>query len=118
MFVVTPDRARKLVEIEEDVRNEFESFDAYFTLEADDGSSLLAAGEGFGPFVIEWFPANRGGTHLKLTEELKRSEVLALMLDYFGGDRSGEKTRQWYEVENLNPGWLERMAGWWSAGPG
>ena len=70
MFAFTPDRGRKTVETEEDVRREFAVFEMYFMLEGDDGTSLLATGEGFGPFGLEWFPATRDGMHLKLTEEL------------------------------------------------
>lgn len=108
MFAFTPDRGKKPVESEEDVRREFEVFDVYFMLDAEDGTALQAAGEGFGPFALEWFPAKRDGAHLKLDEELKRSEVLAAMLDYF--HRKPRRQGEWVEVEDLKPGLLARLA--------
>ena len=108
MFAFTPDRGRKTVETEEDVRREFDVFDMYFMLESDDGTSLMATGEGFGPFGLEWFPATRDGMHLKLTEELKRSEVLDAMLEYFHDKPKWQG--EWLEVEDLKPGLLARLA--------
>jgi hypothetical protein len=61
MFAFTPDRGKTQVETEEAVRAEFEEFDTYFMLEDNAGTALLATGAGFGPFVLEWFPASRGG---------------------------------------------------------
>ena len=84
MIALTIDRGRKPVETEESVRAEFEKFDVYFMLEDGEGATLLAAGEGFGPYTLEWFPAIWTGKHLKATEELKRAEVLAAMLASVG----------------------------------
>ena len=85
MIAFTPDRGRKHVATEEEVCTEFADFDPHFLLEDDEGSILLTTGEAFGPYTLEWFPARRGGHHLKAVEELKRSEVLDSMLDYLRG---------------------------------
>src|SRR4051812_29418055 len=67
-------------------------------LEADDGSMLVAAGEGFGPYSLEFFPAERVGTHLKACDELKKDEVRAAMLDYVRGGSTWRESRAWREV--------------------
>jgi hypothetical protein len=116
MFAFTPDRGRKPVETEVAVRAAFDAFDTYFMLEDEAGSALLATGNGFGPFALEWFPASRVGTHLKASEELKRSEVLDAMLAYLRGDPAWRESRPWLEVEDRRPGWIERLL--MGGGPG
>jgi hypothetical protein len=116
MFAFTPDRGKKLVATEEAVRAEFEVFDSHFMLEDDAGSALLATGEGFGPFSLEWFPAPRTGRHLEAAETLKRDEVLAAMLAYFRGDPAWRESHPWVEVDDPKPGWLDRLLSGW--GPG
>jgi hypothetical protein len=114
MIVFTLERGRKRVETEGEVRSEFEDFSLHFLLESHDGSGLLATGEGFGPFALEWFPAKRTGSHLRATEELKRSEVLAAMLDYHRGDSAWRERFAWCDVEDGPTGWLDRLlAGMW-----
>ena len=109
MFASTPDRGRKPVETEEAIRAEFEEFNPYFMLEDEGAATLLAAGEGFGPYTLEWFPVPLTGTHLKAVEELKRIEVLAAMLAFFHGDPSWRESLAWLEVDDPKPGWIERL---------
>jgi hypothetical protein len=109
MIAFTPDRGRKLVATEEEVRTEFADFDTHFMLEDDEGSALLATGEDFGPYTLEWFSARRSGSHLEAVEELKRSEVLAAMLDYLRGGSAWRESRPWCEVADEGPGWLDRL---------
>ena len=109
MIAFTPDCGQKRVATEQEVRAEFEDFSAHFMLEDDEGSRLLATGEGFGPYALEWFPAERSGSHLKAAEELKRSEVLAAMLDYLRGGSAWREARPWHEVADEQPGWLDRL---------
>jgi hypothetical protein len=109
MFAFTPDRGRKPVESEEATRAEFERFEIYFMLEDEVGATLLAAGEGFGPYTLEWFPATRTGKHLKATEELKRAEVLASMLTFFRGDPDWRGPFDWQEADDPKPTLLARL---------
>lgn len=88
----------------EEVRTEFADFDTHFMLDDHNGSALLATGEGFGPYTLEWFPARRGSSHLKAVEELKRSEVLAAMLDYLYGGSVWRESRPWCEVADEESG--------------
>lgn len=117
MFAFSPDRGRKRIAAEAEIPAAFENFDTYFMIEDDAGSALLATGEGFGPFALEWFPKDRGGTHLRADDELKRDEVLAAMLDYFRGASSWRESHAWLEVEDRAPGWLEQLLSGWCAGP-
>jgi hypothetical protein len=109
MIALTPDRGRVPVATEKEVVAEFEAFDLYFMLEADDGASLMATGEGFGPYALESFPALKTGSHRKAVEELKRSEVLAAMLAYFRNDSNWRESHAWVEVEDLKPTWAGRI---------
>lgn len=116
MIVFTPDRGRKQVTTEEEARAEFAHFDTHFMLEDDEGSALVATGEGFGPYALEWFPARRGGSHLKSVEQLKRAEVLAAMIDYLRGGSAWRESRPWCEITDEQPGWLDRLLmGSWRA---
>src|SRR4051812_17373133 len=109
MIALTPDRGRVAVATEKDVLAEFDALDLYFMIEAEDGTALMATGEGFGPYALEWFPAPKTGMHLKAVEELKRSEVLQAMLAFFHGDTSWRLSCNWIEVEDLKPTWLGRI---------
>jgi hypothetical protein len=109
MFAFTPDRGRKPVETEEAVRAEFQTSDVYFMLEDEEGATLLAAGEGFGPYTLEWFPAIWTGKHLKSTQELKRAEVLAAMLAFFRGEPGWRGPFDWQEADDPKPTLLARL---------
>jgi hypothetical protein len=109
MIAMTPDRGRRPVEAEKDLAAEFAAFELYFILEAEDGTALMATGEGFGPYALDWFPVPKTGMHQKAVEELKKSEVLAAMLAFFRGDTIWRDSHAWIEVEDLKPGWLERL---------
>jgi hypothetical protein len=67
-------------------------------LESDDGATLLAAGEGFGPYTLEYFPSPRSGTHLRARDELKKQEVRDAMVDYLRGGSAWRESYTWREV--------------------
>jgi hypothetical protein len=114
VIAFTPDRGQKRVVTEDEVQAEFADFSVHFMLEDDEGSRLLATGEGFGPYTLEWFPAERSGSHLTTIGDLDRGKVLATMLDYLRGGTAWRESRQWHEVSNEQPGWLDRLlTGMW-----
>jgi hypothetical protein len=67
-------------------------------LESEDGATLLAAGEGFGPYTLEYFPSPRSGTHLRARDELKKQEVRDAMVDYLRGGSAWRESYAWREV--------------------
>jgi hypothetical protein len=69
-------------------------------LESEDGASLLAAGEGFGPYTLEYFPSPRSGTHLRACDELKKQEIQDAMVDYLRGGSAWRESYPWREVED------------------
>jgi hypothetical protein len=111
MFILTPDR--KSVATEKDLTVAFEEHRDHgyrcFQLHVDDGESLSAIGEGFGPYLLEWFPREKTGTHLRVAEELKSQEVLAALLDFLRGGSAWRETHTWHEVEDERPPWLARL---------
>jgi hypothetical protein len=118
VIAFSPDRGQKRVETEDEVRAEFDDFSVYFMLEDDEGSRLLATGEGFGPYSLEWFPSERSGFHLKATGDLDKGEVLATMLIYLRGGTAWREFRRWHEVADEQPGWLDRLlTGMWRERP-
>jgi hypothetical protein len=117
MFVVTPDR--KSVVTETELTQVFQEHRDHgnsrcIQLYLDDGASCLSAvGEGFGPYILEWFPIESGttGTHHKTTEELKAQEVLDAFLDFFAQGSAWRESYSWIEVENEKPPWPARLLG-------
>ena len=67
-------------------------------LESEDGVTLLAAGEGLGPYTLEYFPSPRSGTHLRARDELKKQEVQDAMVDYLRGGSAWRESYAWREV--------------------
>lgn len=102
MTVLTLDR--KDIRTEKELIAEFEAHRdrgyAQFVLISDQGAYLSAIGEGFGPYLIEWFPAERTGTHLRASEELKSQEVMVALLDFFRGGSAWRESFNWHEAED------------------
>lgn len=114
MFVLTPDR--KTVSTEKELRGAFEEHRDHghsrcIQLHGDDGAYLSAIGEGFGPYLLEYFPREKTGVHLRATEELKSQEVLDALLDFLDGSSAWRESRAWHEVEDERPPWLARFLG-------
>jgi hypothetical protein len=105
MTVLTPDRVE--VRTEEELIARFQAHRdhgyAQFVLIGDKGAYLSAIGEGFGPYTIEWFPAQATGTHLRAAEEFKSAEVMAALLDFFRGGAAWREIATWHEVEDERP---------------
>jgi hypothetical protein len=85
--------------------------DRCIQLHGDDGAYLSAVGEGFGPYVLEWFPCEPTGTHLRAAEELKSREVLDALLDFLRGNSAWRESYIWHEVEDEKPPWPARLLG-------
>jgi hypothetical protein len=83
---------------------------SYFQLHGDDGEYLPAISEGFGPYLLEWFP-RMTGIHLRIAEELKSQEVLDALRHLLRGDSAWRESHIWHEVEDERPPWLARFLG-------
>jgi hypothetical protein len=119
MFVLTTDH-RTTVSTEKELTAAFEAYrdhghDSCFQLHGDDGEYLSAIGYGFGPYVLEWFPREKTGVHLRITEELKSQEVLDALCDFLRGGAAWRESHAWNEVEDEGPPWLARFLGGSSA---
>ena len=113
MYVLTPDR--KSVSTEQELSVVFEEHRehgyAQLVLVSDEGDFLSALGEGFGPYTLEWFPAEPTGTHLRVTEELKSQEVLETLLAFLRGGTAWRESHSWQETEDEQAPWLSRFLG-------
>ena len=114
MFVLTAD-GKTTVPTEKELTAVFEEHRDHgyrcIQLHGDDGAYLSAVGEGFGPYVLEWFPREPTGTHLRAAEELKSREVLDALLDLLRGGLAWRESRTWHEVEDEEPPWTARLLG-------
>jgi hypothetical protein len=79
-------------------------------LENEDGSTLVATGEDFGPYTLEYFPSKRSGTHLKACDELKKQEVRTAMVDLFRGGLAWRESYSWREVADEKDGLVTVLA--------
>jgi hypothetical protein len=48
---------------------------------------------------------------------LKRDEVLSAMLAHFRNDPAWRESRLWLEVEDRQPGWIDRLLSGWVSRP-
>jgi hypothetical protein len=112
MFVLTP--LKSMVTTEKDLAAAFEKHRDFgpsrcIQLHRDDGSYLSAVGEGFGPYMLEWFPVERNGFHLRAVDDLKSQEVQNSLLDFLRGGSAWRESNTWREVEDEKPPWLSRL---------
>jgi hypothetical protein len=115
MFVLTSD-GRTTVSSEKELTVAFEEHrdhghDSCIQLYNDDGEYLSAIGEGFGPYILEWFPREKTGIHLRVAEELKSQEVLEALLSFLRGGSAWRESHTWHEVEDERPPWSARLLG-------
>jgi hypothetical protein len=87
------------------------------SLEDEDGSLLVATGEGFGPYTLEHFPSERSGTHLRACDEFKKGEVQAAMLDDLRGGTAWRESYSWREVEDEKGGLVAALTALSAAAP-
>src|SRR6476620_1026933 len=113
MFILTPDR--NSVSTEKELTAAFEEHRDHgygcFQLHGDDGTYVSAIGEGFGPYLLAWFPQEKTGTHLRVADELKSQEVLTTLLGFLRGGSAWRESHTWHEVEDERPPWLARLLG-------
>lgn len=86
-------------------------------LENEDRTTLVATGEGFGPYTLEHFPSVKSGTHLKACDELKKGEVQSAMVDYLRGGSAWRESHSWREVEDEKGGLVAVLAAFSRATP-
>jgi hypothetical protein len=112
MFVLTSS-GRKTVVTEKELVVAFEEHrdhgDRCVQLHDEDGAYLSAIGEGFGPYILEQFPREATGTHLRVAEELKSQEVQDALLDFLRGGSAWRESYTWHEVEDERPPWPARF---------
>src|SRR5689334_7743473 len=102
MFVLTSD-GRTTVSSEKEFTVALEEHrdhghDSCIQLHNDDGEYLSAIGEGFGPYLLEWFPRETTGIHRRVAEELKSQEVLEVFLSFLRGGSAWRESHTWQEV--------------------
>jgi hypothetical protein len=114
MFILTAD-GRETVSTEKEFTEAFEKHRdhgyACIQLHGDDGAYLSAVGEGFGPYVLEWFPGEPTGRHLRASEELKSLEILEKFLGFLRGGTAWRVSLTWHEVEDEKPPLTARLLG-------
>jgi len=109
MTAFTPDIGMKQVVDEATLAEMFADFDSYFLVDRDDGQSLLATGQGFGPYFLSWFPGKTAGARRKSSGDLSKPQVWAAMLDFSRGGTAWRDERSWSELEIAKPGLLDRF---------
>jgi hypothetical protein len=57
----------------------------YILLRADDGSYIVATGEGWRPYTLEFFPTAASRRYERASGELTKDEVRSAFLDFLEG---------------------------------
>jgi hypothetical protein len=102
MHILTPDRVE--VRTEADLIAAFEAHRDHgygqLVLVSDEGGQLSAIGEGFGPYRIEWHPPQATGTHLRADGQLKDSEVLDALREFFRDSGALTPSLTWHQFDD------------------
>jgi hypothetical protein len=88
---------------EEDLLRVFDDDDArggFVILTADDGSFLQAAGEGWSPYTLEFFPEKDAPQYQQATTELDKDQVRAAFRDFLHKDKKWRASFEWRDVKN------------------
>lgn len=84
------------------------------SLHREDGATLVATGEGFGPYQLEHFPGGHAASHLRASGELKKDEVRAALVDYLRGGTAWRDAYTWREIADEETG-LAAVLAWIAA---
>ena len=78
----------------------------YIILRADDGSYIQAAGEGWRPYTLEFFPTSASRRYERASGELTKDEVRSAFLDFLEGGTSWRTSYRWEERQDEGRGCL------------
>lgn len=88
---------------EEDLLRVFDDDDVrggFVILTADDGSFLQAAGEGWSPYTLEFFPDKDAPQYQQATTPLDKDQVRAAFRDFLHNDKKWRASFEWRDVKN------------------
>jgi len=88
---------------DEDLQRIFDDDDArggFVILTADDGSFLQAAGEGWSPYTLEFFPDADAPQYQQATTELDKDQVRAAFKDFLHNDKKWRASFEWRDAKN------------------
>jgi hypothetical protein len=87
---------------EEDLSVIFDDDDArggWVILTSDDGSFLQAAGKGWSPYTLEFFPGKDAPRYQQATQ-LNKDQVRFALTDFFNNGKTWRASFEWREVSN------------------
>jgi hypothetical protein len=87
---------------EEDLRHIFGDDDArggFVILTSDDGSFLQAAGKGWSPYTLEFFPDQDAARYQQATTQLTKDQVLAAFTDFLHNGEVWRSSFDWRELD-------------------
>ena len=101
MRLETEGGVRKKEVLESDIVQAFQNDEKrgeFIILSQDDEVYIQAAGEGFGPYCLEYRDGD-ADHHFQCSRELSRAEVQSAFIGYFEGDESWKTTLEWTPLE-------------------
>jgi hypothetical protein len=88
---------------DEDLARIFDDDDArgdFVILTADDGSFLQAAGKGWSPYTLEFFPEKDSPRYQQATTQLNKDHIRSAFAAFLHNDHAWRASFEWREVEN------------------
>jgi len=88
---------------EEDVSEVFDDDDlrgAFVILTSDDGSFLQAAGKGWSPYTLEFFPGKDAPRYQQATTQLNKDQVRAAFIDFLHNGTTWRASFEWRDTGN------------------
>src|SRR5712692_6599161 len=78
----------------------------FIILRADDGSYIQAAGQGWRPYTLEFFPPASSRRYERAVGELTKDEVRSAFLDFLERGTSWRDSYRWEERQDTGGGCL------------
>ncbi len=88
---------------QEDLFDIFDDDDArggFVILTSDDGSFLQAAGKGWSPYTLEFFPQKDAPRYQQATTQLNKDQVRAAFVDFLHNQNTWRTSFEWREIED------------------
>jgi hypothetical protein len=73
---------------------------AFLILTSDDGSFLQAAGKGWSPYTLEFFPEKDIPRYQQATTQLNKDQIRSAFADFLHNGNTWRTSFEWREVEN------------------